>query len=461
MSQSLFVSEIGDRMELEFIQNWKKFDLNCQPLLVAVSTGVDSMVLVDLLQRLPANVRPQITVGYVDHRLREQSHAETQFIQEYCCQHHLPLKIGVWNADQHPQHGIEEAARKFRYAFFAQTMDELGIATLATAHHADDLAETFLMKLLRGGELSQLVGIAPCRSMGQGRQVIRPLLLYSKQQLYDYARQHQLIFFEDETNQDDDVLRNRIRHHIIPQLKRENPRFLDHVRSYTQQLSSTLRVNQQILQQQLTQLLENDRVDLPAWLKLDTAMRQAVLKEYLIQHGIPLHQRQFDEVSSFLENRQKPQGTFQLDAKRAVTKEYTHFYLTSREESIEMTSDQSFLIQSETPVSTATFELALDQHERRNADEQLKFNCLPVELTLRHRLSGDWLRIGEGTKKLTRFLIDKKISQRERQTLWVIADEKQEIYALFGNQPNSMIYLSQPVENATIRYIVAIKYRKR
>lgn len=461
MSQSLFVSEIGDRMELEFIQNWKKFDLNCQPLLVAVSTGVDSMALLDLLQHLPVDLRPQITVGYVDHRLRKQSEAETKFIQEYCRQRHLPLKIGVWDADQHPRHGIEEAARNFRYAFFSKTMTELGIATLATAHHADDLAETFLMKLLRGGELSQLVGIAPCRSMGHGRQLIRPLLPYSKQQLYDYAQQHQLTFFEDETNQDDDVLRNRIRHHIIPQLKRENPRFLDHVRSYTQQLSSTLKVNQQFLQQQLTQLFENDRVDLSAWLKLDAAMRRAVLKEYLIQQDVPLHQRQFDEVSSFLENRQKPQGTFQLDAKRAVAKEYTHFYLTSREESTEPVLDQSFLIQSETPVSTAAFELTLHQREQRDADEQLKFNCLPGGLTLRHRLPGDWLRIREGTKKLTRFLIDKKISQRVRQALWVIADEKQEVYALFGDQPNSMIYLSQPVENATIRYIVAIKYRKR
>ena len=461
MSQSLFVSEIGDRMELEFIQNWKKFDLNRQPLLVAVSTGVDSMALLDLLQRLPENLRPQITVGYVDHRLREQSNTETQFIQEYCRQHCLPLKIAVWDAEQHPQHGIEEAARKFRYAFFAQTMDELGIATLATAHHADDLAETFLMKLLRGGELSQLIGIAPCRSMGQGRQLIRPLLSYSKQQLYDYAKQHQLTFFEDETNQDDDVLRNRIRHHIIPQLKRENPRFLDHVLGYTQQLSSTLKVNQQFLQQQLTQLLENDQVKLSAWLNLDQAMRRAVLKEYLTQHAVLLHQRQVEEVVSFLENRQKPQETFQLDAKRMLIKEYARFYLASRKKGRRTVSDQSFLIQNKTSISTAAFELTLDQGEQIDADEQLKFDHLPAGLTLRHRLPGDWLRIREGTKKLTRFLIDKKISQRERQALWVIADEHQEVYALFGDQPNSMIYLSQPVENATIRYIVAIKYRKR
>ena len=87
-----------------------------------------------------------------------------------------------------------------------------------------------------------------------------------------------LPFLEDETNQDDDVLRNRIRHHIIPQLKRENPRFLDHVLGYTQQLSSTLKVNQQFLQQQLTRLLENDQVKLSAWLNLDQAMRRAVIK---------------------------------------------------------------------------------------------------------------------------------------------------------------------------------------
>ena len=164
---------------------------------------------------------------------------------------------------------------------------------------------------------------------------------------------------------------------------------------------------------------------------------------------------------SFLENRQKPQGTFQLDAKRMLIKEYARFYLASRKKGRRTVSDQSFLIQNKTSISTAAFELTLDQGEQIDADEQLKFNHLPARLTLRHRLPGDWLRIREGTKKLTRFLIDKKISQRERQALWVIADEHQEVYALFGDQPNSMIYLSQPVENATIRYIVAIKYRKR
>lgn len=461
MSQSLFISEIGDRMELEFTKNWRTFDLNRQPLLVAVSTGVDSMTLIDLLQHLPADLRPQIAVAYVDHCLREQSKTETHFIQEYCIQHHLLLKIGVWNPEQHPQHGIEEAARKFRYDFFSKTMDELGITTLATAHHADDLAETFLMKLLRGGELSQLVGIPSCRSMGQGRQLIRPLLPYSKQQLYDYAQQHQLTFFEDETNQDDDVLRNRIRHHIIPQLKRENPRFLDHVRSYAQQLSSTLKVNRQFLQQQLTYLLEDGQINLRAWLNLDQAVRRAILKEYLMQHAIPLQQRQFEELVIFLENQQKPQGTFQLDAKRKLIKGYMYFYLTSRKESVKVVSDQSFLIRSETSIRTASFEVTLEKSDQTDADEQLMFNCLPTGLILRHRQPGDWLRIRRGTKKLTRFFIDKKISQRQRQTLWVIADKHHEVYAIFGDQLNSMIYLSQPVENATIRYIVAIKYRKR
>lgn len=453
---------MGDGMELEFIQNWKSFNLNQQPLLVAVSTGVDSMVLLHLLLKLPVELRPQITVGYVNHCLRKQSKVETQFIQEYCNQHHLPLRIGVWDSQQHPLHGIEEAAREFRYTFFSKVMDELQIKTLATAHHADDLAETFLMKLLRGGELSQLIGIEAQRAFNDSKQLIRPLLPYSKQQLYDYANQHHLTYFEDETNYQDDILRNRIRHHIIPKLKQENPRFLRHVYDYTTQLKMTLKINQQILQEQLKGLTKYDKVDLKAWIVLSSETRRAILKEYFIQHDVSIQRRQFEEIIKFLENTKKPQGIFQLSAKKILVKGYEDFYLTIQQKKLKPDSDnQCFLIENGKLIQTTAFKLTLECDLKANADKWVKFSQLPSGLCLRHRVSGDWLRINHGTKKLSRFLIDKKIPQDQRQTLWVIADKQQEVYALFGNCLNSMIYLSQPVENATIRYMIAIKYRKR
>ena len=95
--------------------NWWHQD---EKVLVAVSTGVDSMSLLTLLQNLPQHWRPQINVAYVDHHLRDASRQETIFINEYCQQHHLPLWQADWLPTQHPHYGIEAAARRFSLPIF-------------------------------------------------------------------------------------------------------------------------------------------------------------------------------------------------------------------------------------------------------------------------------------------------------------------------------------------------------
>ncbi len=95
--------------------NW--FDSN-QTVIVAVSAGVDSMVLLTLMQQLPVNVRPKLVVVYVNHQLRQQSEIEEQFMMDYCHQRHIQLEIAQWPVASHPQTGVEAAARRFRYDFF-------------------------------------------------------------------------------------------------------------------------------------------------------------------------------------------------------------------------------------------------------------------------------------------------------------------------------------------------------
>lgn len=446
---------------MDFVKEWEKFNLADQPLLVAVSTGVDSMVLLDLLMKLPPKMQPQITVAYVDHQLREQSKVETKFIKKFCQQNNLPLEVAVWSKEQHPQNGTEEAARKFRYQFFLSVMKKRKIKVLATAHHADDLAETVIMKLVRGGELSQLVGIESRRSFEGDYQIIRPLLRYSKKQLYEYADQKELTYFEDETNYQDDVLRNRIRHNIIPRLKQENPRFLDHVLSFSKQLRAAVRLGETIVKQRLIEILENDKVNLEKWRNLDDEERQATLKKLIIQYGLPIKDKQFSEMNAFLLNRQKPQGMLQVSASVNLIKEYDYFYFGQIDNSIKI-SEERIGLKPNKKIVTDDFEIQVSESNHAPAaDEVLRFTALPRGLELRHRKAGDWLRVDQHSKKLRRFFIDRKISQKMRQTGWVIADQKQEIFAVFGNEPHSTIYLSQPAENATIRYIVAIKYRKR
>ena len=133
-----------------------RFFSSSNTLVVAVSTGVDSMVLLDLLQNLPKLRRPRLIVAHVNHHLRTQSTAEEAFLRTYCRQRSLPLEVAQWAVAEHPAKGIEAAARRFRYAFFATVMDKYQAQAVATAHHQDDLAETVLMKLIRGGRIEQL-----------------------------------------------------------------------------------------------------------------------------------------------------------------------------------------------------------------------------------------------------------------------------------------------------------------
>lgn len=156
-------------------------------VVIAVSTGVDSMVLLDLLQGLPPALRPHLIVAHVNHELREQSVEEEAYIKQYCKEHGLQLALYHWPRKDHPTTGIENAARQVRYRFFTDVMKEEGAAVLVTAHHENDLAETMLMKLTRGGQLPQLLGICDQRPFASGK-LVRPLLPFSKEQLISYAK---------------------------------------------------------------------------------------------------------------------------------------------------------------------------------------------------------------------------------------------------------------------------------
>ena len=197
------------------------------------------MVLLDLLQHLSSKNRPQIIVAHMNHELRKQSQLEERFIRQYCKQNDLKLAVAHWPQDLHPQTGVENAARQARYQFFREVMKDNQASILLTAHHQNDLAETMLMKMARGGQLSQLVGIRDWRPFASGT-LIRPLLPFSKQQLKKYALQHHLKWYEDKTNKDLNIQRNRFRHAIIPMLEEENPQLLSHLESYHQQLTDLL-----------------------------------------------------------------------------------------------------------------------------------------------------------------------------------------------------------------------------
>lgn len=189
-------------------------------VLAAVSGGPDSVVLLDLLKRLSKPLNLSVQVAHLDHQLRPQSSGDREFVETLARDRRLTFhgaKAAVSERAQQNRESLEEAGRAERRDFLSRVAREIGADRIALGHHLDDQAETVLMRLTRGAGLSGLAGIRP---ISQGCW-IHPLLCLSRTEILAYADRHGLTYVTDASNDDIRHLRNRIRHHIIPGLKRD------------------------------------------------------------------------------------------------------------------------------------------------------------------------------------------------------------------------------------------------
>ena len=195
--------------------------LQGKKLLLAVSGGLDSMVLVHLFQQL----NYEIVVLHCNFQLRGlESFEDQQFIQEYSNTNAIPFVFTQFDTEAFAADfkvSIQVAARELRYSWFYEQLAIQKGDFILTAHHADDNLETFLINLSRGTGLEGLTGIP-----AQNEKVIRPLLSFSRQQIEEYASVNKLKWREDSSNASDKYLRNKIRHHLVPLLKELNPNFI-------------------------------------------------------------------------------------------------------------------------------------------------------------------------------------------------------------------------------------------
>jgi tRNA(Ile)-lysidine synthase len=194
-----------------------------EKLVVAVSGGVDSMVLLDVLDHLRGSLGLRLHVAHLDHGLRPGSEADARFVAEEARRRGLECTVGrrdVATEARIQRRSLEEEGRRQRYAFLEEVAGQVGAEKIALGHQADDQAETVLLHLLRG---SGTGGLGAMQVLRQGRY-LRPLLEFDREAIAAYARDQGLAFREDESNQDLRFARNRIRHELLPLLRTYNPR---------------------------------------------------------------------------------------------------------------------------------------------------------------------------------------------------------------------------------------------
>ena len=193
--------------------------------LIGVSGGRDSVALLHWLVECGYN---RLIVCHLNHRLRgRSSRADAIFVQQLAAKYDVDLALGAIDVRAlavRTKQSIETAARDARYKFFAQVAKRRRCRTIFLGHHADDLVETFLLNLFRGagpGGLSAMRGVSIRKIDNVKLQIVRPLLGVWREQIDDYVRKHRLKFREDASNKNLALLRNRIRHRVIPEIEKQ------------------------------------------------------------------------------------------------------------------------------------------------------------------------------------------------------------------------------------------------
>ncbi|TSO25807.1 tRNA lysidine(34) synthetase TilS [Lactobacillus sp. LL6] len=246
-------------MKIEKFFKTNKIKLNNQTLVVAASAGPDSMALLKMLAEMRAKYKIRLIAAHFDHQLRKDSEEESILLRKFCQDEEIELIIKKWTNPIKGK-GLEAAARKARYAFLTETVKKANAAYLLTAHHGDDLIENILLKFIRSGNPSEMNSLQEIGKMN-GVTLLRPLFDFEKQELLDYDKKFGITYVVDSTNNEDAVLRNRLRHHVVPLLKQENNNLVENAVRFSHQMKS------------LTSLASTRFAKIPIYSFLDVAFR--------------------------------------------------------------------------------------------------------------------------------------------------------------------------------------------
>ena len=374
----------------------------------AVSGGADSMALLWAMYLLREKWQLHLSAAHFNHHLRgEESNRDAAFVENFCRDYGIEFVCGQAHVEPGPK-GLEAAARDARYGFLRTLSGKV-----ATAHTADDNAETLLMHLIRGTGLKGLGGICPIRE-----NLIRPMLCVTRQEVLAFLQEYSIPYVEDSSNGEDAFLRNRLRHHVMPLLKQENP-------SLSQNLSAmALRLRQD--DQALCQ--EAERVHthhIPTLRAMSPAIRNRVLSDILTDAGVGEPEATHIAAVNALLVSGNPSARVTFPGGVVIHRRYDEL---SAEPIMPQLQTQPLPCPGTVELDELRISCRYVTEPGRGAGFVVASQGEPV---VRCRQPGDSMRLPGGTKSLKKIFIDRKIPAHLRQRIPVIADE-QGVLCVYG-----------------------------
>jgi tRNA(Ile)-lysidine synthase len=437
-------------------------------VLVGVSGGPDSMMLLHWLLRFKQKYELSLVAVHLNHQLRKEADQEQHYVEETCAQWGIPCvakRVDVAHIARTEGLSIQVAARKCRYSVFEEVAKQEECHKVAVAHHADDQTETVVMRLVRGTGLDGLSGMPVKRMLTPSLALIRPLLSLSKEQIEAYCAYFKLNPQLDRSNLKDDYTRNWVRHHLIPSMKVLNPNLAQVVQEMTQLVAEDSAFLNQLAQEALQKIKPEFR---PGHIRLETAelvtlplalQRRVILLllSYLLDSN-KLHKTHIDAVLHLVQSEAGTQSVY-LPGNTQVLRQYGELMIslghTGRQPSDQSTSREDYChVLNETGTyrwPSLPFEVTLD-HQSMEADSSIKIKdksrtraehdqakgtplfvqsaCFDVDslhlpLVVRNRRPGDKIRPAgrSGHSKIKDIFINYKVPRLSRAWWPLVADQ--------------------------------------
>ena len=383
--------------------------------LLAVSGGVDSMVLADLFQVSGFDFH----IAHINYHLRnEDSNLDQKLVSDFCEKHKIPLHLyEVSKNDNQPENSIQNWARELRYRFFREIQEKVNLDYIVTAHHLNDQLETFIINLSKASGIRGLSGI-PQNENG----IVRPLLGFSKNEIYDFAKENHIEFREDKSNQKTDYLRNKIRHHIVPELEKINPDFLTNFSKSINYINQAKDFINQSIEDKIEILKINSSenqvvIDKEKFSKESELMRYEILKRFGFTDENEMQKVLTAQTGSSFFNSE-----FQLIINR------NEMIFEKKKEKREQNKDEIFLEIKENQIIFPE-NIKKEIQEFGNCFWKIDQSKVQLPLKLRRKQEGDlFFPIGMiGKKKISKFFKDKKLSILAKQKIWLLCDADERI----------------------------------
>ena len=418
--------------------------LKDKKLLIAISGGLDSVVLYHLL----ATLHFDIYLAHCNFNLRgKESDLDEEFVNNLSQKTSNQIFIKSFDTEKYSKENklsTQIAARDLRYTWFQELAEEHNFDFVLTAHHADDNLETFLINLTRGTGLEGFTGIPKING-----NIVRPLLPFSREEILKYAKENNIDWREDASNASTKYTRNKIRHQVIPVLKEINPGLLS---SFEKTLEN-LQESQQILEDRIDEVSLNiiETKGAVTKINIDKIQQLSNPKGYLYQL---LKNHSFTEWNDVYDLLSGQSGKQVFSKTHRLLKDRDFLMLTKKEvspsikESFEIAENQSEITQPIHLIFEEIQEKSTENKQTIYVDKDL----LKYPLLVRKWQNGDYLYPTkmQGKKKLSKFFKDDKFSLLEKENTWLLCNADNEIIWVINHRQDRR-FSTKPSTQSTLK----------